>query len=58
MAVVLTNGSEGTKWMNTFRPNRTFYDVTGHYPRDITTNSEGWAEFRCPAGNVSVWLQR
>jgi alpha-amylase len=58
MAVVLTNGSEGTKWMNTFRPNRTFYDVTGHYPTDITTNSDGWAEFRCPAGNVSVWLQR
>ena len=58
MAIVLTNGSEGIKWMNTFRPNKTFYDITRHYDQDTMTNAEGWGEFRCPAGSVSVWLQR
>ena len=57
MAVVLTNGSDGNKWMNTFRPNRTFYDVTGHVPHRITTNADGWGNFRCRGGSVSVWLQ-
>ena len=57
MAVVLTNGSTGTKWMNTFRAGATFRDVTGHIPGTITTNAAGWGEFRCPSGSVSVWLQ-
>ena len=57
MAVVLSNGSAGTKWMNTFRPRATFYDVTGHIREKVTANGDGWAEFRCPAGSVSVWLQ-
>jgi alpha-amylase len=57
MGVVLSNGSAGSKWMNTFRPHATFHDSTGHLSQKITTNSAGWAEFRCPAGSVSVWLQ-
>ncbi len=57
MAVVLSNGDAGSKWMNTFRPGATFRDATGHDPDDVVANGEGWAEFRCPAGNVSVWLQ-
>jgi alpha-amylase len=23
----------------------------------VTTNDEGWAEFRCNGGSVSVWTQ-
>lgn len=23
----------------------------------ITTNGDGWAEWRCPAGSVSVWVE-
>jgi len=57
MAVVMTNGSEGSKWMNMYRPNKIYYDITGHFPDTIATNADGWANFRCPAGNVSVWLQ-
>jgi alpha-amylase len=57
MAVVLTNGAEGNKWMNTFRPGATFRDTTGHLPDVITANGDGWANFRCRAGSVSVWLQ-
>lgn len=57
MAVVMTNGSDGNKWMNVFRPNRTFSDVTGHIGEQVTTNGDGWGNFRCKGGSVSVWLQ-
>jgi alpha-amylase len=56
MAVVLGNGGEGRKWMNTFRPGGRFRDATGHIGDAIVANGDGWAEFRCPAGSVSVWL--
>lgn len=56
MAVVLTTGSAGTKWMNTFRPNATFTDITGHIAQPITTGADGWANFPCPAGSTSVWV--
>jgi alpha-amylase len=55
MAVVMTNGAAGDKWMNTFRPGARFVDVTGHFAQVITANADGWAQFLCPAGNVSVW---
>jgi alpha-amylase len=57
MAVVLTNGSAGSKWMNTFRPGATFADATGHVPGTVAAGPSGWAEFRCNGGSVSVWLQ-
>jgi len=57
MAVVMTNGSDGNKWMNVFRPNATFYDLTDHVKDKVTTNADGWGNFRCTGGKVSVWLQ-
>lgn len=57
MAVLLSNGSEGTKWMEVGKPNTTFYDLTGHISQTITTNDDGWAEFRCGGGSVSVWVE-
>ena len=57
LAVVMTNGVDGNKWMNMFRPNKTFYDATEHITERITTNGDGWANFRCKRGSVSVWLQ-
>jgi alpha-amylase len=57
MAVALSNGDAGSRWMNMYRPNRSFYDATGHFSHKVTTNGDGWGEFPCPASNVSVWLQ-
>jgi alpha-amylase len=54
---VMTNGSDGNKWMNMFRPNTTFYDKTEHIQEKVTTNSDGWGNFRCQGSKVSVWLQ-
>ncbi|MEO1683893.1 MAG: alpha-amylase [Cyanobacteria bacterium J06631_12] len=56
MAVVLSNGEAGRKWMEIGQPNRTYIDLTEHISDPITTNDEGWAEFRCDAGSVSVWV--
>jgi len=57
MAVVMTNGSAGRKWMNTFHPHARFRDRTGHFAHQVTADGSGWAEFPCPDGSVSVWLQ-
>ncbi|MEH2419965.1 MAG: alpha-amylase [Nostoc sp.] len=56
MAVVLSNGGEGTKWMEVGQPNSTYIDITEHISEPVTTNDQGWADFRCNAGSVSVWV--
>lgn len=57
MAVLMSNGSDGWKWMRVDRPNRRFTDVTGHITDAVYTNGDGWGEFRCPGGKVSVWVE-
>jgi alpha-amylase len=54
MAVLLSNGDTGTKRMQA-RPNQIYVDITEHIKESITTDAEGWGEFRCNAGSVSVW---
>ncbi|MEO1446496.1 MAG: alpha-amylase, partial [Cyanobacteria bacterium J06635_11] len=56
MAVILSNGDEGTKRMNLGQPNRTYIDLTERIDEPITTDNDGWADFRCEAGSVSVWI--
>lgn len=58
MAVVLTNGGDGYKWMNMFRTNAQYADITAHVGNLVTTNSDGWGQFPCLGGKVSVWLQQ
>jgi alpha-amylase len=57
MAVLLSDGPEGTKWMEVGRPNARFLDLTEHVKEPIMTNEQGWGEFRCNGGSVSVWVQ-
>ncbi|MCM1981581.1 alpha-amylase [Lyngbya confervoides] len=58
MAVLLSNGDAGQKWMEVGVPNQSYYDVTEHIDQIVTTNDEGWAQFHCPPGSVSVWLPK
>ena len=58
MAVLLTNSAQGDKWMRMFRPNTEYIDKTGHFQHSVWTNSDGWGNFLCPGGSVSVWLQK
>jgi alpha-amylase len=57
MAVILTNGSEGTKFMEVGKPNAKFIDITEQIQEPVLTNEEGWGEFRCNGGSVSVWIE-
>jgi alpha-amylase len=56
LAVLLTNGTAGNKWMNTFRPGAVFRDATNHVPGTVTADAAGWANFRCNERSVSVWV--
>ena len=57
MAVIMSDGPAGTKWMEVAKPNADFVDITGHIPARVTANGDGWAEFRCNGGSVSVWVE-
>jgi len=56
MAVLISNDADGSKSMNTGSPGTTYADVTEHIKETVTTNGEGWAEFRCNGRSVSVWV--
>ena len=58
MAVLMSDGQEGSKWMDVARPNATFVDITEHVTTPVHTNQDGWGEFRCNGGSVSVWVQQ
>ena len=57
MAVVMSNGMDGWKWMDTGRPNARFSDCTGQRPWPVITNDQGWGPFHCNGGSVSVWIE-
>ncbi|MCU0532486.1 MAG: alpha-amylase [Hydrococcus sp. Prado102] len=58
MAVIMSDGAEGSKWMEVGKPNAKFVDLTEHIREPIYTNDKGWGEFRCQGGSVSVWIQQ
>jgi len=57
MAVLMSNGGDGFKWMEVGQPDTVYRDYTGHLSETVTTNQYGWGEFRCKAGSVSVWVR-
>lgn len=57
MAVLMSDGPEGSKWMDVRRPHARFVDRLGHVPGEVRANEHGWAEFRCAGGSVSVWVE-
>ncbi len=58
MAVVMSNGGDGWKWMEVGYPNCVYIDITEKIKESTTTNDDGWAEFRTLGGSVSVWVQQ
>ncbi|MBE7382593.1 MAG: alpha-amylase [Leptolyngbya sp. SIO1E4] len=58
MAVILSDGPAGNKWMEVGKPHATFIDITEHITEPVYTNEHGWAEFHCRGGSVSVWVQQ
>ena len=58
MAVLISNGDDGRKWMEVGQPETVYRDVTGHVSAVVITNQQGWGEFLCKGCSVSVWLPR
>lgn len=56
IAVILSNSDAGHKSMQTASPDTAYIDVTKHIGEPVLTNGDGWGEFRCDAGSVSVWV--
>lgn len=56
-AVVMGNREAATKRMEMGRSyaGKTFRDALEHLPDEIVIGKDGWGEFPCPAGGVSVW---
>jgi alpha-amylase len=58
MAVIMSDGPGGSKWMEVGRPNTVFYDTTEHIKEFVYTDEWGWGEFWCNGGSVSVWVEQ
>jgi alpha-amylase len=58
MAVIMSDGQGGAKWMDTGKPNTDFIDITGHRADPVKTNTDGWGEFTVNGGSVSVWVEQ
>ena len=58
IAVLISNGDNGIKNMQTASPNTTFIDITEHIKEPVVTNKEGWGNFLCQGESVSVWIPK
>lgn len=58
MAVIMTDGPGGTKWMDAGKANTEFYDYLGNRSETVWSNNDGWAEFPVNGGSVSVWVSK
>ncbi|MNQ94987.1 Glucan 1,4-alpha-maltohexaosidase precursor [compost metagenome] len=58
LAVLLSTGDDGFKQMElgAHFAGKTFVDALGNREEEITIDENGWAEFYCNAGSVSVWV--
>lgn len=57
-AVVMSNSGEATKRMemgNAYA-GKNFKDMLGKIDSQVTLDENGWADFRCAGGSVSVWV--
>jgi alpha-amylase len=60
LAVLLSNGEEGFKHMEIGKRHagKVFVDYLHKRNEEITIDENGWGEFLCPAGSVSVWVEK
>lgn len=58
MAVVMTNGDEGWKYMRLGKPGQVFVDLLGNRGEEITIGSNGYGRFTVNKRSVSVWVPK
>ncbi len=59
-AVLMSDGPSGIKWMEIGRKHagKIFIDYLGNATDEVVINSDGWGEFKCNGGSVSVWVSK
>ncbi len=57
-AVIMSDNSGGSKWMEVGKKwaGKKFYDYLGNKSGTVTINSDGWGQFYCNGGSVSVYV--
>src|SRR5690606_24834655 len=56
VAVVLSIGEAGGRRRRAGAPDARYSDVTEVVKDPVHTDGEGWGDFGCEAGSVSVWV--
>jgi len=58
LAVLMSDGSAGNKWMyiGTEHAGKKFRDYLGNVYQQVEINEDGWGNFLCNGGSVSVWI--
>jgi len=50
-------GTQTTAWeIGKHFAGKTFVDALGYRQQEVVIDENGWAEFHCNAGSVSVWV--
>jgi alpha-amylase len=57
MVVVLSTADAATVRVDACAANAHFRDATGHLDTVVVTGDDGVADFPCPAGSLSIWVQ-
>ena len=60
LAALMSNGYGGAKWMEVgaAHAGKEFVDKLGNCAGSVIVNKDGWGEFRCSDGSVSVWARK
>lgn len=57
LAVLLSDGLKGSKWMKVERQNKRFRNIIDQGAVPVISNGDGWAEFTCQEKSVSIWIE-
>ncbi|MGB8955343.1 MAG: alpha-amylase [Tumebacillaceae bacterium] len=60
LATVLSDGPGGSKsmYVGTTKAGQVWYDITGNRTDTVTIGSNGYGNFPCNGGSVSVWVKK
>lgn len=60
LATILSDGPGGSKWMyvGKSKAGQVWTDITGNRADQVTINADGWGNFACNGGSVSVYVKK
>ncbi|KAF9101863.1 hypothetical protein BGX27_011292 [Mortierella sp. AM989] len=60
LAAVMSNSEAGFKAMDVGKDKagQVWVDMMGYWKESVTINEDGWGDFHCHAGSVSIWVQK